>query len=287
MFDKILLYAKVARAQTLAMSILPCILAFVYKQHEITNFKAFIFVSISIVLFHLSANTISEYRDCAKGIDNPKSPGTKYRLVTGIVPQQNVLYLGVLSFFIAVICGIVSVLISSPILLIPGIIGASIAFFYSENPFCLKYKGLGELAVFLGYGVLLGFSTIYSLTGTCSVLDIFVFIPGALLIVCVLLANNIRDLYFDKGHTITLATIVGIKNSYILLYFLAISSYITYGGLAYKEILPKGTYNVFLTCPILFLSYRCRNHPKMINIFGFLFVATELIAIISNIQHKI
>ncbi len=279
MFKNFLLYAKVARVQTLVMSILPCLLSYVYKQNDITNIKAFVLVTTSIVLYHLSANTISEYRDCIKGVDDPNSPGTKYRLITGIVPKQHILYLGLASFAIATICGISAVCISSPILLTPGIAGAGLAFCYSECPLGLKYKGLGEVAVFLGYGVLLGFSTMYSLTGTCSIKDILVFIPGALLIVCVLLANNIRDYYFDKGHTTTLTTIIGIKKSYILLYLLANCGYLMYGLLVYRDVLPKTVYNVFFTYPILISSYKYRRHPKMINIFGLLFVLIELIVI--------
>ena len=212
------LYAKVARVQTLVMSFLPCVLAYVYCKPRISNFSAFILVCVAIILFHLSVNTISEYRDCVNGVDNPNSPGTKYRLVTGIVPKQSILYLGLIAFCIASICGIIAVMQSSFILIIPGLLAGCIVFSYSERPLCIKYKGLGELAVFLCYGLLLGFSTVYAATGSCSVIDILVFIPGALLIVNVLLVNNIRDYFFDKLRITTLTTIIGIENSYSLLY---------------------------------------------------------------------
>ena len=110
MLYKIILYAKVARIQALFLSILPCILSYCYcnRYYNNINFnlKPFIFTCLSFVLFNLAVNTISEYRDCINGIDDPNSPGTKYRLVTGIVPKRNILIIGITSFIIASICGI-------------------------------------------------------------------------------------------------------------------------------------------------------------------------------------
>ena len=274
---KLILYTKVARVQTLAMSVLSCILAYFSIKNNIVSVYEFTLVCISVVLFHLSANTISEYRDCVKGIDNPNSPGTKYRLVTGIVPAKNILYIGITSFLIASICGIL-VCFTYPILLIPGLAGAGLALFYSEG-LGLKYKGLGEVSILLCYGPLLGFSTVYAGLGTCSVTDVLIFIPGSLFIVCVLLANNIRDFEFDRGHTITLTTIVGKKISHVILYGLATTGYMLYSLMVYYKLLPHTVYWTLASCPLLLLSYRYRKHPKFINFFGIIFFTTELIAI--------
>ncbi len=281
MLHKIITYAKVARIQALFLSILPCILSYFYcKQYFINNkfnLKSFILTCIAFVLFNLSVNTISEYRDCKKGIDNPKSPGTKYRLVTGIVPKHNILIIGIVSFIIASICGLSALYYSSWPLLIPGIIGACIALFYSEFPLGLKYKALGEVCVFLCYGILLGFSTVFALTNQCSLIDVLIFIPGGLLITCVLLANNIRDYYFDLEKNITLVTKIGLKKSYILLYFLANLSFIINFILIYFHYLNSSILYTLLAYPILLLSIRFKNHPKFINFFGLLFFTVELI----------
>lgn len=284
MLNQIILYAKVARIQALFLSILPCILSYFYcnKIYCKFNIKSFIFTCLSFILFNLAVNTISEYRDCIKGIDNPKSPGTKYRLVTGIVPKENVIIIGILAFISASICGVFALYFSSWPLLIPGIFGACIALFYSE---CLglKYKSLGEICVFLCYGVLLGFSTVFALTGQCCIKDILVFIPGGLLITCVLLANNIRDYSFDLGRTNTLVTKIGLKKSYILLYSIANLSFIINIILIYLQILPKNIIYTIITYPILLLSLKFKDHPKFINFFGILFFIEEIVEIIAII----
>ena len=284
MFYKLVLYAKVSRIQALFLSILPCILSYCYCKryynNNVFNLRAFIFTCLSFVLFNLSVNTISEYRDCINGIDDPNSPGTKYRLVTGIVPKYNVLIIGITSFIIASICGIFALYYSSLILLIPGVIGAGIALFYSEIPLKLKYRALGEICVFICYGLLLGFSTVFSLTNHFNIKDIFIFIPGGLLITCVLLANNIRDYYFDLNKTKTLVTQIGLKKSYIILYLIANLSFIIDIILVYFGILPKSVLYTLISYPILLLSIKLKNHPKFINCFGILFFISQLITII-------
>lgn len=259
------------------MSVLPCILSYFYCKKYYNNIDlniiAFIYTSLSFTLFNLAVNTISEYRDCITGIDDPNSPGTKYRLVTGIVPQKHVLIIGITSFIIASICGIIALYYSSLYLLIPGITGASIALFYSEFPLKLKYRALGEVCVFICYGILLGFSTIFALTNRCYILDILMFIPGGLLITCVILANNIRDYHFDLNKTNTLVTKIGLKKSYIILYVLANLSFVINCILGY--------FSVLISYPILLLSLKFKNHPKFINFFGILFFITEITVIIN------
>ena len=99
------------------------------------------------------------------------------------------------------------------------------------------------------------------------------FIPGGLLITCVILANNIRDYYFDLNKTNTLVTRIGLKKSYIILYVLANLSFVINCILGY--------FSVLISYPILLLSLKFKNHPKFINFFGSLFFITEITVIIN------
>lgn len=272
--SKILLYAKVARAQTLVMSIGPLISYYLYCKFNYLNSDfnklSFILTGVSIVLFHLSVNTISEYRDCQKGVDDPNSPGTKYRLISGIVPRKHILYLGVTAFSIAAIVGLFAVCLSSIYLLIPGILGAGIALFYSEWPFGFKYKALGEIGVFMAYGPLSGFAAIFSLTGNFSLNDFLFSIPFGLFTTCVLIANNIRDHDFDLGKTKTLTTIYGIKFSYAILFFIAHLGFSFIPILVYLHAIPNYGFLAFLAYSMILLSIKQLGTPKFIDMFGML-----------------
>jgi 1,4-dihydroxy-2-naphthoate octaprenyltransferase len=203
------------------------------------------------------------------GVDDPRSPGTKYRLVSGIIHRQkNILYLGIIAFGLAILFGIIAVYLSTIYLLIPGILGGACALFYSEWPFKFKYRALGEAVVFTGYGPLFGFACIFSLTQNFNYHDLLFSIPFGLVTLNVLLANNIRDYHFDIGKTKTLSTILGLKFSYTLLFFIGHLVYLFALILIYKNIIPKAGFITLIGYPLMILSINKIGTPKFINIFG-------------------
>lgn len=281
--SKILLYAKVARAQTLLMTVSLILCSFLYSwyNYQCDFNPCFLFVAISILSFHLAANTISEYRDCVKGVDNIHSPGTKYRLITGILPRKNVYHLGGASFFIGALSGMCALYFGTMRLMIPGAIAAFIVYSYSEKPLCLKYKAFGELCVFAIYGPLLFASCVIALTNQVSLDDLLFSVPFGLLTTCVLLANNIRDYEFEKGKTVTLTIKYGLRFSYFLLFFMVNLSFLLIIFIAYKHLVPYSSIFVFLTYPLVFASISKIDKPEFINIFGILQVSFTVIICIS------
>jgi 1,4-dihydroxy-2-naphthoate octaprenyltransferase len=215
-------------------------------------------------------NTISEYRDCEKEVDYQDSPGPKYRLITGIVPRKNILYLGITSFVIASILGIIAVFLSGIKILFAGLFGAALSLFYSEYPFGYKYKALGELGVFLAYGPVLCFACIVALTNSFSLLDLLLSIPFGLITTSVLLANNIRDYDYDKTKIKTLVTVVGLKWAYAILFFIINTAFLIILLLIYIETIPKSCFLVFASYFTLFLTAKRIGKPNFVDIFGIL-----------------
>lgn len=277
--SKIINYIRVARAQVLFMPCMLIICSFLYSKYHnrIVEYMPFVCVSISILLFNIAVNTISEYRDCKRGIDDVHSPGTKYRLVSGIVPQKHVLIVGIFSFIMASLFGIYIILIGPKILMVPGIIAASIVLFYSEKPFGLKYHALGELCVFLIYGPLIFSSCIISLTHSLLFQDILFSIPFGIFTVNVILANNIRDYSFEKEKTVTLPIKYGLKFAYFLLFFITHLAFLVVPFLIYMEIMPKSGILSFLAYPLIFLSIKRIGKENFIDIFGIMQVLFTLL----------
>jgi 1,4-dihydroxy-2-naphthoate octaprenyltransferase len=229
---------------------------------------AYIFVSIAILLFHLSVNTVSEYRDCLKGVDDGNVDGPRYRLVTGIVEAKYVLRLGISAFLTAIASGIMATITSSLILLVPGFVGAGLALFYSEWPIGYKYKALGEIGVFIAYGPLLVFSCIFSLANQVCWQDMLISIPIGLLTMCVLLANNIRDFDFDLGKTKTLPSVMGLKIAYTILFSSVHLSFAIVPILIYLGLITKMGFIIFLAYPIIFTTIKTINSSKFVDVFG-------------------
>lgn len=272
----LLLYMKVARIHALLLSILPIISSYLYAKYnyQSLNIKPFIFVASSAVLFHLATNTISEFRDFKNGVDDPNSKGADYRLVKiNNINPKNILYIGVSSFFMASVLGVLAVIFSGVEILIAGLFGAFISLFYSEWPFGYKYKAMGELAVFFAYGPLITYSCVFSLSSNFSVNDFLFSIPFGLLITAVLMANNIRDYDFDRLKIKTLATVLGLRLTYILIFSIVHIAFLIIPILIYKGALPKACFSVFLSYTILFLSIKLIKTERFIDVFGMLLFA--------------
>lgn len=268
---KVLLYLRVARAHTLFMTagIILCYFFYAFRNQAVLNILPFCFVSISAFLFHLSVNTISEYRDCEKGIDDKDSPGPKYRLIRDPLPRKNILYFGYVAFSLAATFGIIVVFLSGIEILLAGVLGASLCLFYSEF-WGYKYRALGDFGVFLGYGPLLCFSIIFSLSKSFSLNDFCFSVPFGLLTVSVLWVNNIRDYEFDKKKTKTSVTVLGLKWSYTMLFFMVHLAFFVVLLLIYQNILPKTCFLSFLSYPVLFLSLKRFGTPEFVDVFGIL-----------------
>lgn len=266
----ILLYARVSRAHTLLMPALLIICAYMYTKYhyKVYSMRSFSFVSLSIVLYNLAANTISEYRDCERGLDDAHSPGTKYRLITGIVPKKHILHIGITAFILASISGILALISRPYTLLFPGILAAFITFCYSEQPFGLKYKALSEICVFVTYGFLIFSSCILSLTHTLCPKDLLFSIPFGLLTANVVLANNIRDYRFEQGKTVTIPIKYGLKFSYSLLFLMVHLAFLCIPFFVYFNIMPKLGFISLLAYLFIFPSIQKINSSAFINCFG-------------------
>jgi 1,4-dihydroxy-2-naphthoate octaprenyltransferase len=217
----------------------------------------------------LSVNTISEYRDCLKGIDDDNVNGPQYRLsALPFIRPITVLRLGLVAFALAGISGLIAVYFSSIVLLVPGLIGAGLALFYSEWPIGYKYKALGEIGVFMAYGPLLVFSCIFSLTNNFSVRTALFSIPFGLLTMCVVLANNIRDFDFDHAKIRTLPSVIGLRASYVILFTAVHLSFAPVLFLICDGAITKMSALSLLGYPVVFASIKTLSNPKFVDVFG-------------------
>ena len=281
-WQNIVLYARVSRIHVLVMPTLLIACAYLYTRYhyEICSMNSFWFVSLSILLYNLAVNTISEYRDCERGIDDAHSPGTKYRLITGIVPRKHILYIGITAFLLASICGVLALISRPYTLLFPGIIAAFITLFYSEQPFGFKYNALAEICVFVVYSFLIFSSCILSLTRTLCLKDLFFSIPFGLLTTCVVLANNIRDYKFEQGKTTTIPIKYGLKFAYTLLFLMVHLAFLCVPFFVYFNIMPRSGFITLLAYLFIFLSIKKINSPAFINCFGLMQTAFSCLNIV-------
>ena len=129
------------------------------------------------------------------------------------------------------------------------ILAMCLSFFYSAEPVGLKYKGLGDITVFMCFGPLLMQAVSIVLTGKTEELMFVYSLPIGALTVAIFHANNLRDINEDVAAGVTtFASLIGFNMSFYWYSFLLLSVYILclFMGL----LLHWGLLFVLLTAPM-------------------------------------
>ncbi|MBR3744219.1 MAG: prenyltransferase [Bacteroidales bacterium] len=147
-----------------------------------------------IIIFHAAANVHSDYYDYKTGIDNKDAYCIQSLINGDFTPQQ---YLNLSRWLLAVgiVIGLVLTLLSGWPLLVIGAIGCMLILIYPWT----KFHALGDLDIFLTFGILPMLGTAYVTTGTIDWSTLLLSIPVGAITVAVLHANNTRDIPTDSA----------------------------------------------------------------------------------------
>ncbi|MFQ5485640.1 MAG: 1,4-dihydroxy-2-naphthoate octaprenyltransferase [Desulfobacterales bacterium] len=210
-----------------------------------------------MAILHTGSNLLNDAFDYEKGIDKQVNP-VSGAVVRGWISTREALHAGCLFLGLGLLIGLFLVSRVGVSILWIGIAGVAIGIFYTWGPLPLKFNALGDLAVFLNFGVLgaLGAWTVQ--TGTLSWAPIIWAVPMSLLVVGILHSNNWRDIDSDRAGGIqTMASKLG-------------------------DSLSEGYFIFLLVCPFLvilsliLLSMTAELDPKMPPTFLITFLAIPL-----------
>ncbi len=189
------------------------VLAVIYGGHE---FKPSLFILgfLAMVLLHSGANILSDIYDYKKGLDKQASP-VSGGIIRGIITIKEARIASIIMFVIGSAIGLVLTYITGIWLLVIGLVGLFVGVFYTTNtPLSMKYHGLGDLAVFLNFGMLGSLGAYYVQSSELSWIPVIWSVPMSTLVIAILHANNWRDIESDKSaHIFTVASLLGDKSS--------------------------------------------------------------------------
>lgn len=213
----IVLSLKCIRPYSLPASIMPVIfgtvLAWVYGGASMNILHAVLAV-VGMALFQMGANIMNDIYDYKLGLDKvptPVSGGIVRGLIT--IPQAQRAWISL--FLTGSAIGLFLVWRTGVELLVIGTVGLAIGLLYSNSSrLALKYNAMGDLAVFLNFGILGALGAWFVQTGTLSWIPIIWSIPMSVLVIAILHANNWRDIPGDsRANIITMASLMGDKQS--------------------------------------------------------------------------
>jgi len=206
-----------------------------------------------MVTFHAATNVLNDFFDVRHGVDRGGAPTTKYRLhpaAFGQTPLSTTLQFSLGLYIVTLVIGAYLAMVSSSSILaiiIAGVLGSVL---YTADPVVLKARALGEVTVFVMWGLLIPLGAFMVQTGGFSLSPMLAAVPIGLFVALVLLANNIRDIGYDGSmKTRTIAVVLGVKGAEKLYVALLAGSYlfVLLGILA--RLLPIWSLAVFLTAP--------------------------------------
>lgn len=180
-----------ARPRTLPAAIAPVVVATALVGSDFKWFRAALALMVGVWL-QIGVNFANDYSDGVKGTDGDRVG--PIRLVgSGLATATSVKAAAFISFGIASIAGAWLAFLTSPLLIAVGILSIAAAWGYTggKNPY--GYRGLGELSVFLFFGVIATMGTYYAQTEEITLLSFIVSIPMGALSCAILAINNLRD----------------------------------------------------------------------------------------------
>lgn len=207
---------------------------------------------IGLLLAHISMDTLNDYFDYRSGIDlevkrTPFSGGSGI-LPAGLLTPRQVLWLGLVSFLLAVPIGIYFVISRGWLLLPLLLIAAACIFLYT--PFILKTKS-PEWAAGLGLGTLPILGTYFIQTGEYTLPALIAAIPSGILVYNLLLLNEFPDVEADqKAGRKTLPITMGKAKAGIVYSVLTIIVYLWIIGGVVTEQMPVFSLIALLTLPL-------------------------------------
>jgi len=174
----------------------------------------------------VATNFINEIYDFRKGADTSERLGPTRTVAAGIISEQTMIRVSAMLMISVFFLGLYLVYIGGWQILLIGILSLLFAWAYTGGPYPIAYSGLGDVFVFIFFGLVAvgGAYYVQALTLSSSVL-VAAAAPGAFS-VNILLVNNIRDIDTDrKVGKMTLPARIGASGARMLYLLLTVLAY--------------------------------------------------------------
>ena len=209
------------------------------------------------LLLQIGSNLANDVFDFERGTDTPERLGPTRVTQAGLLtPRQVKIGMG-LVFGLAAVLGLYLAWLGGWPIIAIGMAAILAAIAYTGGPFPLGYHGLGDLFVFIFFGLASVAGTYYVQAGSVSAAVWWMTLPPGLIITAILVVNNLRDIDNDrKGGKRTLAVRIGeraTKIEYVLCMALA---YLVLPVAALLGIIPWLSLLAWLSLPFAIKSAR-------------------------------
>jgi 1,4-dihydroxy-2-naphthoate octaprenyltransferase len=216
-----------ARPQTLPATAAPVVVGTgLALGTGVAHLPAALAALIGAALIQIGTNFANDYYDAVKGADTEDREGFTRVTQSGLIPPESVRRATYLTFAAAVLVGTTLVYVGGLPILLVGVLSVVAGVAYTGGPYPLGYHGLGDLFVFVFFGVVAVSGTYYVQAaatlagpfplavppGTLPPVALVASLPVAALSTNILVVNNVRDMETDaRAGKRTLAVRLGYR----------------------------------------------------------------------------
>ena len=212
-----------ARPRTLPAAIAPVLVgtAAAVEATEDLHVGAFVAALVGSIFIQIGTNLANDYSDAKRGADTADRLGPVRVTSSGLVAPRRVLVATWVAFAVAVAAGLYLATVAGAVIIAVGAASILAGVLYTGGPRPYGYEGLGELFVFLFFGLVAVNGSYYVQMEELDWLPFGLSVSVGLLATAILVVNNVRDVDTDRrAGKRTLAVRLGRGRSRVLYTYL-------------------------------------------------------------------
>lgn len=179
----------------------------------------------SAMLIQIGTNLANDYSDFKRGADTPERVGPQRVTQSGLVAPRVVKRAAIACFALSAVFGAWLAAVAGWPILVVGLLSIASGWLYTGGPWPLGYHGLGDVFVFIFFGLVATVGTVFVQTLRAPPVAFLAALPVGCFATAILVVNNLRDRLTDaKAGKNTLAVKLGaraMRVEYVALLLLA------------------------------------------------------------------
>ena len=193
------IWLMAARVRTLPASVAPVLVGTALAGYlHVFHPLRFVAALLGAVFIQVGTNLSNDYSDARRGADTEDRLGPVRVTAGGLVPPRRVLVATYVSFGLAVLAGAYLIAVAGWQLLLVGAASILAGVLYTGGPRPYGYEGLGELFVFLFFGIVAVAGSFFVQVRHLNWEAFALAVPVGLIAAAILVVNNIRDIDTDR-----------------------------------------------------------------------------------------
>ena len=195
-----MIWASAARPRTLPAAIAPVVVGsgLAWRDGHFDGRAAGLCLGFAL-LVQVGTNFANDYYDFVRGADTVKRIGPRRAVAAGLIAPATMRRATWLVFAVAFACGLGLIAWGGPWLLVIGVASILCGYAYTGGPWPLGYLGLGDVFVFIFFGLVAVGATYFVQAGRLTADALLAAVPIGLLASNILVVNNYRDADTDAA----------------------------------------------------------------------------------------